>query len=192
VKIVKYPDPILNKLAEPVETIDDNLAKIVAEMFKAMYAGNGVGLAAPQVGISKRFFIVNIDPHEQSPEKLAQNEYVFINPILTNFEGEQEYEEGCLSIPGVNAKVKRAQKVTITAQNLVNETFTLELDGFFAEVVQHENDHLDGILFIQKVSPTEQIAIKPQLNALRQKYQKEKRKKAKASAKKAKKRKIKR
>ena len=96
----------------------------------------------------------------------------------------QEIEEGCLSVPGINAKVARPEKITITATNLEGEEFTLKVDNLFARAVHHENDHLDGILFIQKVSPTDEIAITGQLNELKQKYQKEKAKKEKSSPKK--------
>ena len=173
-KIIRYPNPKLNKVSEDVVEINEDLRYLVSEMFKLMYEDNGVGLAAPQVGVLKRLFILNLQPHEQTPETLAENELVFINPELTDFEGEQELEEGCLSVPGVNAKVKRAMNLTITATNLDGQEFTLEVNDLFARVVQHEYDHIDGILFIRKISPADEIVIASQLNELKQKYQKEK------------------
>ena len=177
-KVVKYPNPLLNKVSKEIENIDKDIKILAEKMFETMYENNGVGLAGPQVGISKRIFVINIHPKDENKDK-AKNEIVFINPVLSNFAGEQEEVEGCLSVPGINKLVKRAKSVTVTATNLAGEEFTLNVEGFFAQAVQHEYDHLEGILFIQRLSESEQIGIKSVLNSLKQKYQKEKEKKEK-------------
>ena len=178
-RIVKYPDPLLNKVAEEVRTFDDRLRKFVADMFTKMYESVGVGLAAPQVGVSKRIFVVNTNPSEEDEKIRAETEMVFINPVLSGFEGEQREEEGCLSIPGIRHDVNRAMKVKVIAQDADGEEFTVDADGYLAEVIQHEFDHIEGILFIQRLSAGEQIAIKQQLKHLRSVYQKDKKRKEK-------------
>ena len=178
-KIVKYPDPLLNQVAKEVTTFDERLEKFVADMFIKMYESSGVGLAAPQVGVSKRIFVINVNPSEEDDAIRAKTELVFINPVLSNFEGEQREEEGCLSIPGIRHEVNRAMKLKVVAQNVKGEEFTLEAEEYLAEVIQHEFDHLDGILFIQRLSESEQISIQNQLKHLRNVYQKDKKKKEK-------------
>jgi len=192
-RIVKYPDPLLNRVAEPVTTFDEKLDKFVADMFTKMYESSGVGLAAPQVGVSRRIFVVNINPSEPDEEKRKETELAFINPVLSDLEGDQREEEGCLSIPGIRHEVNRSMKLKVVAQNVKGEEFTLEADEYLAEVIQHEFDHIEGILFIQRLSAGEQIAIQNQLKYLRSQYQKEKqkRKKDKLKAVKAQKKKFK-
>ena len=175
-RIVKYPDPLLNQVSEKVHTFDDGLKKFVADMFTKMYGSAGVGLAAPQVGKLKRIFIVNTIPMEEDEKKRSETEMVFINPVLSDFDGEQREEEGCLSIPGIRHDVNRSMKVKVVAQNLDGEEFTVDADGYLAEVIQHEFDHLEGILFVQRLSAGEQIVIQHQLKYLRSVYQKEKKK----------------
>ena len=128
---------------------------MIAQMFQLMYEHEGVGLAANQVDLPYRLFIAN--PHGD-PEAVDA-EFVFINPVLSGGKGQSEDKEGCLSIPGVNAQVVRKEKITIQAYNLAGEEFTAELEGLFARIVQHEIDHLDGTLFIDRLSPTQKADV---------------------------------
>ncbi len=142
---------VLRKEASPVTDIDDALKAFIAEMFASMEAGKGVGLAAPQVGRSERFFITEAD-HDKAR--------VFINPVITRTsEDTAMIEEGCLSIPGLYADVKRPAEITVQAYNEKGRPFTLDADGFLARVIQHELDHLDGRLFIDRVSDAKRVRL---------------------------------
>ena len=132
---------------------------MVSQMFDLMYEHEGVGLAANQVDLPYRLFVAN--PTGDLSNKDA--EYAFINPVLKGGKGQVEGEEGCLSIPGVLAPVMRKEKITIEAYNLKGEQFVGELDGFFARIVQHEIDHLDGKLFIDRLSPTQAADVRGEL-----------------------------
>ena len=135
-------DEVLRTENKKVTVFDDALRMLVDAMFDTLVEADGVGLAAPQVGVSERFFIVDLRRGENS-------RYVFINPeILETSIEECPYEEGCLSIPGLYHEVMRPQKVKVQAQDLSGKHFTIEADGMLARVIQHENDHLNGILFI--------------------------------------------
>ncbi len=143
--VVLYGDPILEKIAEPVTVFDEGLARIVEEMFEAMKHDRGIGLAAPQVGIAQRLFITDVE---------GDRRRVFINPEIVRTSLEMiEYEEGCLSFPGLYFMVKRPEALKIQAQTETGKIFTLEADGLLARVILHENDHLDGKLFIDRVTP---------------------------------------
>ena len=146
--IVPYPHPALRWKSKPVKTIDANLERIVAEMFELMYAAKGIGLAANQVALPYRLFILNLaaDPAEKSEE------LVFINPRFLRRKGTVEGEEGCLSFPGMYGQVKRSSKVAIEAFNLKGENFEYALDELAARAVQHESDHLDGVLIIDRTT----------------------------------------
>jgi peptide deformylase len=135
------------------------LHALVREMFELMYAAKGVGLAANQVDLPYRLFIINLE----SDPAAAENELVFLNPVLTSRKGNAEAEEGCLSLPGLYADVKRPERVVLNAYDLGGQEINMELDGLFARVVQHEIDHLDGILFIDRLSPTAELAAKETL-----------------------------
>ncbi len=148
-KIVQYPHPALRHKSKPVQRVNLALREIVAEMFALMYAANGIGLAANQVNLPLRLFIVNLAAKKDEGEEL-----VFINPVISRPRGSQEKEEGCLSLPGVYAPVKRPQKITFSAYGLQGEELQADLDGMMARVVQHETDHLDGVMFIDKLSST--------------------------------------
>lgn len=132
---------------------------MIAQMFELMYEHNGVGLAANQVDLPYRLFIVN----PESDPDAKDSEFVFINPVISKPSGMVEREEGCLSLPELYAPVRRPEKVIITAYNLAGVEITYALDGLMARAVQHENDHLDGVLFIDRVSPATQLAIKESL-----------------------------
>lgn len=154
--IVTYPHPALLRPSKPLVRIDSELREIVHEMFRLMYAAKGIGLAANQVNLPYRLFVMNLtaDPAQ------ADHERVFINPILTRPKGSEEAEEGCLSLPGVYAPVRRPAQITINAYNLEGEEVFARLEGLVARVVQHETDHLDGILFIDRLSPTARMAVR--------------------------------
>lgn len=146
-RITKLGEEVLRKVCEPVkpEEINDEMRSLFEEMFQTMVSADGVGLAAPQVGISKRFFVVIADDDVKR---------VFINPqIIKTSEETSEFDEGCLSIPGVNETITRPEKVIISALNENGKPFVLEADGLLGRVVQHENDHLDGILYIDRGDP---------------------------------------
>ena len=123
---------------------------MVREMFELMYEAKGIGLAANQVDLPYRLFVINL----QSDPNASDQEFVFLNPVLTSRKGNAEAEEGCLSLPGLYGDVKRSERVVLNAFNMAGEELSLELDGLFARAVQHEIDHLDGILFIDRLTPT--------------------------------------
>lgn len=145
--IVKYPDPVLAKKGEPVTVFDASLKKLVAEMFESMYAAQGIGLAAPQIGLSQRLTVI-----DTSFKKNAKDKLVLINPEIIETEGKQFEEEGCLSLPEIREKVQRAAWVKVRAQNERGEWFELEGTELLARALQHEIDHLDGVLFIERIS----------------------------------------
>ena len=155
-RIVQFPHPTLLRPSKPLRRVDAELHKIVAEMFDLMYQHNGCGLAANQVDLPYRLFVMNTSG--KSAEK--DQEQVFINPVLGKHKGMEEEEEGCLSLPGLYAPVRRPDKVTITGYNLAGEQVTQNASGLFARVVQHESDHLDGILIIDRLTPTGRMAVK--------------------------------
>ena len=156
-EIVLYPHPALRWKSKPIQEINENLRQIVAEMFKLMYAAKGIGLAANQVGLPYRLFIMNLtgDPEEKDEE------IVFINPEILKRKGTTEGEEGCLSFPGMYGQVKRAAKVDIEAFDLNGECFEYSLDELAARAVQHECDHLDGVLFIDRMPETGRRELDP-------------------------------
>lgn len=146
-QIVKYPDPVLAKKGEPIAVFDDKLKTLVEEMFESMYAAQGIGLAAPQIGLSQRLTVIDVSFKKNPEEKI-----VLINPEIIEREGEQYEEEGCLSLPDIRDKVKRAAKVKVRAQNTDGEWFEVEGEELLSRAFQHEIDHLDGILFIDRLS----------------------------------------
>jgi peptide deformylase len=158
-QIIQYPHPTLRRVSKPLKRVDKELHQIVRGMFELMYRANGVGLAANQVDLPYRLFIINL----QSNPEAADQEFVFLNPVLTSRKGNAEAEEGCLSLPGLYADVKRPERVVLNAFNLAGQEVTMELDGLFARAVQHEIDHLDGILFIDRLTPTGEMAVKEAL-----------------------------
>ena len=146
--VVKYGDPILTKRAEEVVDFDENLRNLVDDMFETMYGAPGVGLAAPQVGVLKRLFVMDCSSGKDKRQKV-----VLINPVIENEEGEQIGDEGCLSFPGVFLEVKRPQRVVVRALDLDGSEMTLDVMNLEARCVSHETDHLDGELFINYLSP---------------------------------------
>jgi peptide deformylase len=146
-EVVKYPDPILSKPGKAVTVFDAETEQLVEEMFDSMYAAQGIGLAAPQIGISKRITVIDVSFKERPEDKLA-----LINPVILDKSGKQVEEEGCLSLPEIREKVQRAAWVKVRAQNVKGETFEVEGEELLARALQHEIDHLDGILFIDHLS----------------------------------------
>src|ERR1700759_2721115 len=145
--IVKYPDPILQRPTDKVTEFDDELRTLVDDMFESMYAAHGIGLAAPQIGVSKRITVIDL-----SFQKNPEDKIVLINPEIVHREGKQVEEEGCLSLPEIREKVSRAAKVKVKAQNVSGEWFEVEGEELLARAMQHEIDHLDGVLFIDRLS----------------------------------------
>jgi len=145
--VVKYPDPVLAKPAEPSTVFDEALKTLVAEMFESMYVAQGIGLAAPQISISKRLTVIDTSFKKEPKDKL-----VLINPEVIETEGSQLEEEGCLSLPDIREKVKRAAWVKVRAQDENGEWFEVEGEELLARAMLHEIDHLDGVLFIDRIS----------------------------------------
>jgi peptide deformylase len=146
-EVRKYPDPVLAKTGERVTEFTPELEQLVEEMFDSMYAAEGIGLAAPQIGISKQITVIDVSFKERPEDKL-----VLINPEVLDREGRQVEEEGCLSLPDIRAKVERAAWVKVRAQNVKGEFFEIEGEELLARALLHEIDHLHGVLFIDRVS----------------------------------------
>jgi peptide deformylase len=161
-----YPDPVLRKVAEPVKVINKELRQLAADMTETMKAANGVGLAAPQVGESIRMVVVDFDPENGDP-------HVLINPVIVKRSRQKDIcDEGCLSFPGLRSKVKRSLKVTCEAQNLDGDVVEYEAEDLAARAIQHELDHLDGMLFVDKVGPSDKLALKDSLEEMEDSYNK--------------------
>ena len=160
-----YGDPVLRKRAEPIQEITEAEIKLADDMLMTLYAtGNGIGLAATQVGVLKRFLIVDIgDTDEEKFEPL-----LLFNPEILSYEGESVAEEGCLSIPDVRADVKRPEKIIVKAMNLKGEEIGIETDGLIARVLQHEIDHLNGTLFIDRISGLKRQLLRGELKKIQQ------------------------
>lgn len=151
-KIVVHPDPVLRQKALPVDRVTDEVRAVARRMIELMHEAPGVGLAAPQVGLSWRLFVAN-DTREPGNDK------VFINPVLSDPTREvEDYEEGCLSLPGVTAHIRRPKGVTIDAVGLDGKPFRIISDDFAARVWQHEYDHLDGVMILDRMTPIDRMA----------------------------------
>jgi peptide deformylase len=155
-KILQYPDPRLQKIAQPVKQVTDSTRKLIRDMAETMYAAPGVGLAATQVDVHQQIIIADISENHNDLR-------IFINPKLLAQRGEEESEEGCLSVPGIYEKVQRAEKITVSALNERGVEFTLEADGFLAVCIQHEIDHLHGKVFVDHLSQLKQGRIRAKL-----------------------------
>jgi len=167
VRIIKYPHPTLRHKSKPLRRVDAELKKIIAEMLDLMYADKGIGLAANQVDLPYRLFVMNL----QSDPAAKDQEYVFINPVIIKRSGTGEEEEGCLSLPEIFASVKRSEKIELGAYNLAGEEVCYEFSGLFARAAQHESDHLDGVLFIDRLSPSSLLSVKESLAELEDEFQ---------------------
>lgn len=161
--IVIYPDPVLRQKAKPLTEINKDVYRKAEEMMELMHEAQGIGLAAPQVGWSVRLFIIDVEGDRNS-------EKVFINPTIIEEEGELHKEEGCLSFPGVMSKIIRAQRIRAHAYNLKGQKLEIEAEGLVARAWQHELDHLNGCLFIDKMSPANRLAVSHQLKEFERSY----------------------
>ena len=146
-EILEYPDARLREVAKPVAEVTPEIQALVDDMAETMYAAPGCGLAATQIGIPQRIFVVDCAGEDEPSQLLA-----FINPEFVEKDGVQSWEEGCLSFPGVTEEIKRAERVRVRALDRNGKPFEIEADGLLAVALQHENDHLDGVLMIDKLS----------------------------------------
>lgn len=160
--IVKYGDPILETPTKPVDKFDEELQTLVADMFESMYAAQGVGLAAPQIGIGRSVAVIDV-----TAGKNPEGKIVCVNPEIIHFEGEQREEEGCLSIPGFRGHVPRPQYVTVRAQDAAGKEFEMRGEGLLARAFCHEIDHLNGILFITHLSMLKRDMIKRKIRKMK-------------------------
>lgn len=162
-RIIHYPDPRLRQVCKPVTVFDDGLKALVERMYELMETGEGVGLAAAQVGINQRLFVYN-------PTGKPEDKRAFVNPVLRDLHGSVEAEEGCLSLPGINVQVRRAQQAHLIAQDLQGNPVELPLEGLPARVCQHEIDHLNGVLIIDRMGPSDRLATRKTLKALEDQF----------------------
>lgn len=147
-EIRKYPEEILKKKAEAITDINEDLHRLIDDMIETMYKANGVGLAAPQVGVSKRLIVVDTSPREAN-----QSLIVLINPEISDSEGEILSEEGCLSLPGFITRLKRKEKILVKGLDRKGKEIEVQATGLLARALQHELDHLEGILLVDRISP---------------------------------------
>lgn len=154
--ILHYPDPRLRTKARPVEVVDDSVRALIENLLETMYAASGIGLAATQVNVHQRVLVVDVSERRDQPK-------AFVNPVIEQAEGEQERDEGCLSVPGFFEAVKRAERIRVSALNADGERFALEAEGMLAVCIQHECDHLDGKLFVDYLSNLKRQRIKTKL-----------------------------
>jgi peptide deformylase len=162
-KLIEYPDPRLRKASKPVEKIDADIEALAKRMLELMRQSKGVGLAAPQVGLNLRLFVMNPTPE-------PANDRVYINPELSEAEGSEEDEEGCLSLPGINARVVRDKTVRIRAKDLKGNDIDQKASGYEARVWQHEFDHLNGTLIIDRMGTVAKMGAKKTLKELEEKF----------------------
>jgi len=158
--ILEFPNPRLTTVATAVETFDKELKKLVEDMTETMYSANGIGLAATQVNVHKRLLVLDVSENQDQPR-------VYINPEILSQSGEQTHEEGCLSVPGVYANVKRAENITVKAQDIEGNSFEEQLEELHAVCIQHEMDHLIGRLFVDYLSPLKRNMVKKKLEKQR-------------------------
>jgi peptide deformylase len=168
-QIVPYPHPALRWKSRDITRIDDALRSVVARMFELMYESKGIGLAANQVGLPLRLFVVNVSG---DPEK-KDEEVVFINPVIRNRSGSAVGEEGCLSLPGLYADVARPEAITVEAFDIDGQPFRIKTDDLPARVIQHETDHLDGVLFIDRIDETALAQFVTKLNEWNSNFRKQ-------------------
>ena len=174
-KIYKLGEEILRKKCEPVETVTAEMKELFNEMFETMIQAEGVGLAAPQVGIPQRFFVVIADDNVRR---------VFVNPQIVSTSAEMtDYDEGCLSLPGFNESIRRPAKIKVQAMDENGKNFALEADGLLARIIQHENDHLDGIVYIDRGDPAFAADVTEKMKKRLERAEKRKAEKARKAAK---------
>jgi len=164
--IVKYPDPVLRRGGKPVEAFDASLADTAAKMIEAMYRFGGVGLAAPQVGLELALLVLN---PSGDPDKKAE-ELVMLNPKVLSRKTLEWGEEGCLSFPGIYGDVERHAKISVRYDDLQGEEQVIQAEGFLARVILHEMDHIEGVLFVDRLSPVDRLRVKSRLLEMERAY----------------------
>ncbi len=162
--IVWYGDPVLREKSAPIETIDQSVRDLVTDMIDTLRDAEGIGLAANQVGVAQRLFIIDLAKIDPVHGDLV----VFINPEIHTTDGACELEEGCLSFPDIYQKITRAESVRVTALDLDGNEFTVETDGMYARAILHEYDHIEGVLFIDHISPFQRTLLRGRLKRLQQ------------------------
>jgi len=162
--IIKYPDPRLKKVSQPVTTFDQTLKELAQGMIDLMHATRGVGLAAPQIGQNIRLFVMN-------PTAEPTDDRIYVNPTLSEAQDEEEGEEGCLSIPNLTAKIWRSKSLKMIAQDLDGQLIEETATGFAARIWQHETDHLNGTLIIERMGPVARLAARRILKELTEEYE---------------------
>ena len=154
--IIEFPDPRLRTVAKPVERVDAALRRLIDDMFETMYEAPGIGLAATQVDVHERLLVLDVSEDKSYP-------MVFINPEIVESEGSQVYQEGCLSVPGIYADVKRAERIVVKALDRDGQSFEISADGLLAVCIQHEMDHLAGKVFVDYLSPLKRELVRKKL-----------------------------
>ena len=154
--IVEFPDPRLRTVARPVKEVDTRIRQLVEDMFETMYEAPGIGLAATQVDVHEQLLVLDVSEDKSEP-------MVFINPKILSSEGSQVYQEGCLSVPGIYADVKRANSVVVSALDREGKAFELAAEGLLAVCIQHEMDHLAGKVFVDYLSPLKRELVRKKL-----------------------------
>ncbi|MEM7676415.1 MAG: peptide deformylase [Myxococcota bacterium] len=165
-EILTCPDPRLAQKSTPVETVDDEIKQLIEDMFETMYTAEGVGLAAPQVGITKRVIVVDCGPRGEEAQEsplLPVEPLAIVNPVVTAKEGRITWEEGCLSIPGFVDDVERAAVITVEGLDREGNPLSMQAEGLLAVCIQHEIDHLEGVLFVDRLSRLKQTLVKKKL-----------------------------
>jgi len=165
-EVLVYPHPALRRGGQTVTVFDKALRDLAARMMGSMYDEIGCGLAAPQVGIDKKLLVLNPSGDKSKPEE----ELALVNPKITKKKGREWDEEGCLSFPGVRAEVERHIDITVTYHDLDGKEQTLKASGFLARVIQHEMDHLDGVLMVDRLSAADKLRVRPQLEEMEQRF----------------------
>jgi peptide deformylase len=154
--IIEFPDPRLRTVARPVKEVDTRIRQLIDDMFETMYAAPGIGLAATQVDVHECLLVLDVSEEKTHP-------LVFINPEILQSEGSQVYQEGCLSVPGIYADVKRAEKIRVRALDRDGQAFEIDADGLLAVCIQHEMDHLAGKVFVDYLSPLKRELVRKKL-----------------------------
>ena len=154
--VLHYPDSRLRTRAKPVAVVDNGIRRLIDDLLETMYDAPGIGLAATQVNVHRRVLVVDVSPNHDAPR-------AFVNPVIEFAEGRQEWEEGCLSVPGFHEPVERAERIRVAALDRDGDPFTLEAEGLLAVCIQHECDHLDGKLFVDYLSSLKRQRIKKRL-----------------------------
>lgn len=162
-QLVKYPDPLLMEQSVEIVSFGDEITKTVDSMLELMYRCKGIGLAGPQVGLLKRIIVMN-------PSGKQADELALVNPEVVDSSGEVNYEEGCLSFPGIYAKIERPEHISCVARTLDGREISFDCDGLIARIVLHEIDHLKGVLLVDRMSPVERKAHQRSLRRMRKEY----------------------